>query len=245
MAGFNINDFTSDIKTRGIVRSNSFLAYILPPKGLQAAYKDTKKFIIRCDSASIPSASFLNYELYRYGFGVQESAPYSVQFEPINLSFIMDSQAETYTFFYRWMNTIVNYNTKKGINVPIQDAGHKPYEVGYKSNYATTVRVAVFNEKAQSIIEITLNDAFPMSISEIQMNWAADNEIVRINVPMYYRDFTIETITPVQLQETYNVLPSTVADNNVYRPGVIDTLNTQRASPLGPEVSRLPPFTIV
>lgn len=231
MAGFNIKDFTSDIRTRGIVRTNSFLAYILPPKGLRTAYKDTKKFIIRCDSASIPSASFLNYELYRYGFGVQESAPYSVQFEPINLSFIMDSQAEIYTFFYRWMNTIVNYNTKKGINVPIQNPKHKPYEVGYKDDYATTVRVAIFNEKAQNIIEITLNDAFPMSISEIQMNWASDNDIVRINVPMYYRDFTIETITPVQLQETYNVLPSTVAATNVYKPAVADALTAQSASP--------------
>lgn len=231
MAGFNIKDFTSDIRTRGVVRTNSFLAYILPPKGLRSVYKDTKDFIIRCDSASIPSASFLNYELYRYGFGIQESAPYSVQFEPINLSFIMDSQAEIYTFFYRWMNTIVNYNTKKGINVPIQSPNHKPYEVGYKDDYATTVRVAVFNEKDKNIIEITLTDAFPMSISEIQMNWAAENEIVRINVPMYYRDFTIKTPAPEQLSEINNVLPSTVAATNVNRPPVIDALTSQNASP--------------
>lgn len=239
MAGFNIDNFTSDIRTRGIVRTNSFLAYIIPPAGLQDVYKDTKNFIIRCDSASIPSASFLNYELYRYGFGVQESAPYSVQFEPINLSFIMDSQAEIYTFFYQWMNTIVNYNTKEGINKPIQSPGHKPYEVGYKDNYATNVRVAVFNEKAQNILEITLNDAFPMSISEIQMNWSADNEIVRINVPMYYRDFTIKTNKPVQLDETNNVLSSTVSGANVYRPGIIDELNAQRAGPPGLEADSL------
>lgn len=220
MAGFNINDFTSDIRTRGIVRTNSFLAYIVPPVGLQAKYKDTKNFIIRCDSASIPSASFLNYELFRYGYGIQESAPYSVQFEPINLSFIMDSQAEIYTFFYRWMNIIVNYNTRNNLNSPTK---HLPYEVGYKSDYKSTVRVVVYNEKAQNIIEITLYDAFPMSISEIQMNWAAENEIVKINVPMYYRDFSIQTFT----EETFNTPLSTIAGENLYRPSVVDDLNAR------------------
>lgn len=213
----------ADIQTRGIVRSNSFLAYIVPPRKLQSIYRDTKNFVIRCDSASIPSASFLNYELYRYGYGVQESAPYSVQFEPINLSFIMDSQAEIYTFFYQWMNIIVNYNTKEGLNRGVQSASHKPYEVGYKMDYATTVRVAVYNEKTERIISITLNDAFPMSISEISLNWAADNEIVKINVPIYYKDFTIETITPIQLEQIFNTPFSTIADNNVNRPLVVQS----------------------
>lgn len=231
MTGFNISDFTSDIRTRGVVRTNSFLAYIVPPRGLRNKYGDTKKFIIRCDSASIPSASLINHELYRYGYGVQESAPYSLQFEPINLSFIMDSQAEIYTFFYRWMNTIINYNTgSRGIN-SVNAPGHYAYEVGYKSDYATQVRVAVYNEKAQNIIQITLNDAFPTSISEIQMNWADDNQIVKINVPMYYRDFSIETINPMQLEETFNTPLSTLAGSNVLRPGVVDTLNSQGISP--------------
>lgn len=227
-AGFNISNFTSDINTRGIVRSNSFLAYIVPPEGLKKEYKDTKNFIIRCDSASIPSASFLNHELYRYGYGVQESAPYSVQFEPINLSFIMDSQAEIYAFFYKWMNTIINYNTsEKSINSVSN--GHRAYEVGYKTNYATLVKVAVYNEKAQDIINIELNDAFPTSISEIPLNWSDDNQIVRINVPMYYRDFTIKTEKATKLKEIFNTPSATVAEPNVYRPAIIDDLNARAA----------------
>lgn len=246
MTSFSIKDFTSDIRTRGVIRSHSFMVWITPPLSLRKEFGDGSKIIIRCDGANLPSSSLLKSELFRYGFGLQESAPYGVQFEPINLSFIMDSQGQIYDFFYKWMNSVVNYRVDSRAGINGRTNGMLPFEVGYKSSYQTIMRLFVFNENADTAIEVTLLDAYPTSLSDIPFNWSQTDEIVRLNVPIYYRDFFVNVMKAEQLREVNNILSATVAPQNINRPPVRDTLNSQNLGPFTPsDFQRMTQFKII
>ncbi len=216
---FNISNFIADIRTRGVVRSHSFMVNIVPPKILQDKWSDTRNILIRCDSATLPAANFQMGELYRHGYGPQESSPHNVQFEPVNLTYILDAQAEIYTFWYTWMNGIMNFNRSKNFNTA--DAkGKLPYEMAYKDDYATEIKILVYNESADAIIQTSLLEAFPMGLPEINLNWSSTDEIIRQNIPISYRDYYSQTVTPSVsdvgdlLSSAYpNVLPSKLKDS--------------------------------
>lgn len=230
-SGFSLNSFMTDIRTRGVVKTNSFIAVIDPPQGMidkGYAGSEMKRVAIRCDSASLPSMALTTQEFMRYGYGSLETIPYNVNFEPVNLSFILDSQAEIYTFFYRWMNSIVNFNFSGGIGGTINYGGvdMKAYEVGYKSTYASTVHILVYNEDSDNIIEVTLYQAFPSSLSEVNLNWESNSEIIKLNIPINYRDFSIKTVDPKNLDQTSNVLiDATVPGGDFFTRAVSDEVN--------------------
>jgi hypothetical protein len=191
-----------------------------------------KRVVIRCESASLPSMSLTTQEFMRYGYGSLETIPYNVSFEPVNLSFILDSQAEIYSFFYRWLNLIVNFNISGGIGGAIEygrgdeKIRMNPYEVGYKQNYASKVYVLLYNEESKNIIEVTLHQAFPTSLSEVSLNWESQNEIVKLNVPINYRDFSVQTVDPLNLDQTSNILvDATVPGVDLFTGAVADAVN--------------------
>jgi hypothetical protein len=235
-SGFNLNSFMTDIRTRGVVRPHSFLVVIDPPfallsKNYSASYM--KRIVIRCEAASLPSMALTTQEFMRYGYGSLETIPYNVSFEPVNLSFILDSQAEIYSFWYRWLNSIVNFNFSGGIGGTIEygNVNMKAYEVGYKANYASKIHILLYNEESKNIIEVTLHQAFPSALSEVSLNWESNNEIVKLNVPISYRDFSVSTVDPQNLDQTSNILiDSTVAGPNLYTREVVDAINTREGN---------------
>lgn len=191
---FNINSFMSDIRNRGILKTNSFMVNIVPPRILRDKWPSTRNILIRCESAALPGVNFQMGELYRHGFGPQESSPHNIQFEPTNLTFLLDSQAEIYTFWYTWMNCIMNFNRSKGINT-VDEYGKYPYEMGYKEDYSTEIKILMYNEAADNILQTTLLKAYPMGINEVSLNWASQDEPAKINIPISYRDFFTQTST--------------------------------------------------
>lgn len=219
---FNIGSFMADIRTRGIVRSHSFMVNIVPPAVLRDRWPNTRNILIRCDSAALPAANFQMAELYRHGYGPQEASPHNVQFEPVNLTFIMDSQAEIYTFWYTWLNKIFNFNRSKGLDAP--DGNQLPYEMNYKDDYSTEIKVLIYNEAAENIIQATLMAAYPMGMSETSFNWATTDDFVRLNIPITYRDFYSQT-TNASVEEVYSFLDPTLDFRNTNRGSILDNFN--------------------
>lgn len=231
-AGFDIDAFASDIRTRGVVRTHSFLAIVYPPKILQGLYTDPalRRMIIRCEAASLPSMSFMTRDFYRAGYGSSEAIAYNTNFEPVNFTFLVDAQAEVYTFFYNWMNCIVNFNVSAGFGTSNTIGGKalKAYEVGYKDDYVTKMLILMYNEARDQIIEVTLHDAFPMSISEVGLSWGQTDELMKINVPVKYRDFSIDTVDAVTLAKSDVLEPDpTTGDGRKIKPIVTDDLRAQ------------------
>lgn len=221
---FNVNSFMTDIRSRGIVRSHSFMINIIPPKIMRDLWPDTRSIIIRCDSASLPTVNFQMNEIFRHGYGPQETSPHNVQFEPINLTFIVDGWGEVYKFWYTWMNRIMNFNRSRGLNIG-DELGRMPYEMSYKDDYSTEMRVLVYNEYTDNIIQATMLRAFPMGISDVTLNWSSTDDIVRLNVPISYKDFYAEVEGGHSSQGVFDFLSNTINGNSLNIRSVLDQLN--------------------
>lgn len=210
-SAFSINDFVSEIKTRGVVRQHTFVVTMTAPQALVSQFGDKTRILsLRCESASIPDVSLATQEILRYGYGPMESAPYNAVFSGVNLSFVLDKTSLVYRYFYAWLNSVVNFNTSKGIAGLDRDTNFRPYQVSYKNMITTDVNITMFDEQTRPIIQTTLHRAFPKSISAIDLNWGTNNDIVRLNVAMGFREFSSVTqdgdITPpVTTPDVYDV----------------------------------------
>lgn len=205
---FSINDFMSEIKTRGVVRQHTFVVTMSPPPALNEYVGRTRPLTLRCEAASIPDVALATQEILRYGYGPLESAPYNAVFSGVNLTFVLDKNSFVYRYFYRWINSVVNFNTNQGMVGSNPDTGHNPYFINFKDNIVTEIMITMFDEQTQPIIQTKLHKAYPKAISAIDLNWGTNNDIVRLNVAMGFREFSSTVVgnirSPVDRPDVYD-----------------------------------------
>ena len=93
MAGFNIQNFVSNINANGAMRNNKFLVRIPPPNGFggQQILNETGKYLeLWCESANLPSAMLGSTSVRRYGYGHEEKRPTIIQMNDINFRHLID-----------------------------------------------------------------------------------------------------------------------------------------------------------
>lgn len=218
---FKIQKFMADISKRGILRNNRFEIIIETPEYLRSKYT-SDDVSIRCESIQFPGMAFLTADVMpRPGYGAVESNPYSVQFDDISATFLVDANSNVHKFFYLWTNAIVNYNAlgqnyyKDSVIIP----GSKTYEVGYKDKFASkalTIRVYDLNERV--VMEAVAYRAFPRVMPSFDLSWAADNDMVKLNMQFTYTDFNVK----------YNPLP---AREPTFKVNTIEGEGTSSPSP--------------
>lgn len=235
---FNINSFMSDISARGVLRTHSFMVNIVPPVPLRDRWTDARNILIRCEGASLPAANFQMAELFRHGYGAQESSPHNIQFEPVNLTFLLDGKSEIYSFWYEWLNAIMNFNRSSGLNTPDR-YGKDPYEMSYKDDYATEIKILIYNENADAVIQSTLTEAFPLGMPEVPLNWNNTNEVMRINIPISYRDYFTQTTFSDTSRNVSNFLSSTIPSNQMNKNSIRDSFALLGFNALSSRTSKL------
>ena len=76
---------------------------------------------MRCDSAILPGIDLLtNDNIRRYGYGPVESAAHGVQFGQARFTWMVDSRGKILNFFNDWMSSIVNFDSKGGVDIGIE-----------------------------------------------------------------------------------------------------------------------------
>lgn len=201
---FNIDSFRSSIRKDGTLPKHSFLVSMSPFTGPNAAMLNKHinassgdSLVMRCDSATLPAPVAFKDEVRRYGYGPVEEVVYGMQFGDFVLSFIVDSAGSQIRFFDDWMNVITNYESKGGSNMVVgsDKSGMKPYEVGYKDDYANRqMNVNVYDRQLNRVMIYELYDVFPTLINTPDVNWGDTDQLFRYTVRFAYTDFTV--ITP-------------------------------------------------
>jgi hypothetical protein len=85
------------------------------------------------------------------------------------------------------MNKIYDFD------ISMENRERSYYEMEYKDDYATLMTIFVYNEidsGAAPIISIDLYDAFPISISDMQMNWGGA-DIMKLNVTFNFKSWSL------------------------------------------------------
>lgn len=194
--GFDITDFRASINRKGVVRNNSYMVSIVPPSILSDY--DASQLTLRCDSLNLPGLNLMTQDgIYRYGYGPAEIMPYNAMYTPVTMSFIVDRVASQYTFFNVWMNRVFDTNISGGIlpQDAIDDPNvSAPYEVSYKSDYATEMHIFVYNEVGDKVIELNFVEAYPMTVQDTPLSWGLQQDVVRLQVTMAYKGYFMKTL---------------------------------------------------
>lgn len=197
---FNIKNFREEINKNGILQDNRYIVSFNPPEYLKS--EKTDQLTLRCESAQIPGVSFATVDgPPRIGYGPVETVPYGVIFDDVGLNFLLDAKANVHQLFYKWMNSIVNYQSQghsslKEARGPV--SGMKPFEVGYKDKYSTDIDITVYNhsgegnEAGTKVMAVKLYRAFPKSLPTFDVAWQSTNSPIKLPVRFAYTDYTIK-----------------------------------------------------
>ena len=194
----NIKQFTASINNKGVLKNNKYLVTIgfAPGHYLNNSQVDLRLLQARCDTIALPGVGFASADgPPRLGYGPVEKHPYSVSFEDIALTFIVDAGSAVHKALYNWANVVVNYKDtggamKLGTKTSPGSGKHKAYEVGYRDNYAATLTIDVYKDTGVKAMTFIAYNAFPMGFPSSGLSWA-EGDILKINIPFAYTDYTV------------------------------------------------------
>lgn len=187
-------------RLEGPARPSLFAVDMIVPGGDRST---SEHLAFLCEATALPGLSVATQDEYApQGFGVIQKMPWNVLFNGVTLSFIGDNQGRVHKSFVDWIGRIVNYNVE---NVNTQSATTYPFLVNYRANYATNVRITLFDPKGKETIEYTLWDAYPTGVQDIPVSWG-DSNYMRINVPFSFTRWTVK-------HTKWNSVPTDTADD--------------------------------
>jgi hypothetical protein len=119
--------------------------------------------------------------------------PSKIQPQPISARFMVDSDHQVLTFFHNWIQKVLNYSTIDESYAGSNNADELqlPYELGYKDEYACDITIKHYSvESVESkYYEVTLKNAYPVSVGDIELAWESSNQFVIITVNFSYDAF--------------------------------------------------------
>jgi hypothetical protein len=157
MAG-SIADFKASFKT-DLARSNKFDVYIPVPLGLSPFIGISRQLTLRCETSQLPGRN-LDTTTRRI-YGVDEPFPNGTSsFDNITMTFLVGDDMKEKAFFDSWLNWIQPTIT---------------YDVKYKADYAVSLRINQYNVQNKLSLSIDLMDAYPISVNQLDLDWASDS----------------------------------------------------------------------
>lgn len=163
-----IDAFISNVKTRGLAKSNRFQVNISFPQGLTNSYTPILTNLF-CEVAGLPGYN-LATEPHRM-IGETREVPYEPMYEQVSLTFHMDSSFEIKDAFESWMSYIIDPVTKSH---------------GYYFLYTSRISIIVENVNQSVPYVVTLFEAYPKSIQTIQLD-NNNKDTMRFTVGLSYK----------------------------------------------------------
>lgn len=201
-AGFNIAQFLSHVNKTGVMRNNKFLIRIPTPRGLIGdsefdSLVNTARYLeFWAESSSLPGATLSIHSIMRYGYGAVEKKPTGPAFTDQSTAFIADANAAIWSYFYKWLNMITNFNLSHGIvnqgsikTGQVSGISLDPYELSYKSEYAVDIEITLFDDNGQEKMTTVLREAFPIHLGDLPLNWADNNSYMKIPLVFTFFDW--------------------------------------------------------
>jgi len=220
MAG-SIADFKASFNT-DLARPSRFDVNVPIPIGLLPYRQIGRTLSMRCENAELPGRSISTTTMKIYG--VEEKFPYQTTYNDISLTFIVGDNMAEKKFFDAWLNWInptINYNLK------------------YKSDYAVALTVNQYNVKNELSYSVTMLDAFPIAVNQLDLDWSSDGHH-KLTVTFAYtswRNNSLEALGMELLETTIAEslsFPSFTLPSNLGR----DLVRTEESLSQGEEIVR-------
>jgi len=178
-------DFMSKVGNQGgISYSNKFSIMVTPPAGLPNAGLGVTGMQMVCNQATLPGKALARTDDRIYGIDVQK--PYGVTFEPAALTFYNTNKFTAREFWEQWLEWI-------------QPAGTR--NIRYYSEMIGSIQIYHYSENVEEAVPgkenyvMTLNEAYPHSIEELELNWESQ-EVMEFQVQISYKDWSNKNVIP-------------------------------------------------
>lgn len=159
-----IADFITQVKTRGLARTNRYEVIIpLPGSDEQNLAR------LFCEQATLPGMSLATTPSRFYGD--TREMPYERLFDAVSMTFYVDSEMKLKSAFDDWMANIVNPVTRT---------------IQYYRDYVRPVYITVLDVSEQPVHMLTLHEAYPKAIQSVNLE-GGGKEVMRITINMQYK----------------------------------------------------------
>lgn len=184
---FNINTLISSINKTGIAKTSHFEVQITGAgdAGLE------EEMMTRVDTVDIPGRSLLTAEHKFVNYGPINKVPYGGQvYGDITISVLLSEDMREKEYFEVWQNKIVNTGAFETGSGQSDFYGYiqSSFNTKYFDDYLGTMTIRQFGSSGELRSIYTINEAYPIIINPISMNWATD-EPTKLNVTFAYRNY--------------------------------------------------------
>jgi len=211
----DLNNFLANThKLNGFSRPSLFYVEIVPPKSMfgTAERDNAKSLAFLSESANLPGVSLATTDVRRYGYGPTERKPYAPIFVDTTITFLVDNKGVVQSFFYKWINSIVKFDTVVGGNGSVfNNRLINPFEVNYKDDYSSDIIITTVDDSNNDIVNVRYTKAFPIFMGDISLGWNDTDSVARLPITFTYYNWKIEAINLNQISENR-------------KPGVIQSL---------------------
>jgi hypothetical protein len=207
---FNINAFKFDIETYSYMKTNTFEVFVFTPPVLRnfelsnagspvSLFSVNRHLKMRIEQVALPGMSLQSTDVRRYGVGTVQKMPVGAQtYGDITFSILLDGYGEIYEFWETWLRAIYEYS---GTNQsPAGNVGNAfpTYVSEYKDQFSTDMQIVIYDQFGNTIQKITLKEAFPTNMKDIQLAWSSEG-LMRLQVGVSYTEHTIEKASTFEI----------------------------------------------
>lgn len=171
-ADFKLENFISFVKESSLARVNRFEVIISPPNIIGRSAEEARAVSLLCEISNFPPLN-LSVKPFKI-FGPSYQRPITSEYggDGISMTFHVDRDMSLKRFFDDWAEGIVR---------------RQDFTVNYQFDYATTIKIRQLDEENNITYEIELLEAFPRSITLMDLNNSAQGQTHRLNIIFAYR----------------------------------------------------------
>ena len=178
MSIFSVNKIKSILDAQGgIAFNDKYQVYLGPPAGfgLPGGGLMRRQLSFLCDTVTLPTKSLATFEKTIYG--PVKAMPYRMTFTEASMSFIMTDSMIEKDYFDAWQNKIIDQKTGN---------------VGFFDDYKIDITIKKFGRAANDLgdrptYEVTLFDAWPSIVSEVQLSHSGGTEAMKLPVTFQFK----------------------------------------------------------
>ena len=214
------------VNRNGVAKISHFMLTFSAPNGsplaaevesniLTTFKKEKRKFVgweqegfqnlaFRCERVTLPGRIIISTPFKEGNYGLSREYPTNAVYQPVDATFLMSEDYSEKIFFQLWQDLIVGHARTHGLNNP----NVSTRELNYLQNHVCDMTIHAFSEvpvskgskQLKEVYNLTLQEAYPRTIQDLQMDWSA-NDLVRLNVVFDYKYFKDGNVGNLQGQD--------------------------------------------
>ena len=188
-AAFGVmNDILSTFHTNeGYAQPNRYEVLIFPPAGRKngadsehIVRTDPREVSLRCESVTLPGRNLSSTPDTNIHGPLREIVNNVNYADSVTMVFQASTDLRERVLFEKWQYTAFNPKT---------------WNVGYYRDYVGSVFIYLLDKQDQRKYGLKLWEAFPKSITQTELSYASNNELIKISIDMNFRFWTTLDIT--------------------------------------------------